>query len=403
MSSSQNFFDLESLVCLRRDIHQNAELSLKEFATQAKIKHYLTEVLKIDTLSIKHCANTGLTLDIYGFGPPNLSLKSDYLLIGARADIDALPMKEETDLAFKSTGDAMHACGHDGHIACLLGGLSLYLERLDRIPANTGVRFIFQPGEEGHHGADLMVKDGVLDDVSEIYGCHNVPMKSLAGKMVCNVGNMMAAFTIIDIKIIGRGGHGSTPEKCKNPIPVAAKVYLEINGLMDEAIKNNKEVRGSFPLLKGSEAFNVIPEFARIAGTLRNFEPEFAQKFVDQVEKTVQRICTEEGFEFKMSNIPSWHKPVKNSDSTTHFFKTAVAQALGPEFNTSEGCPIFASEDFSEFTAKIPGTFWFAAHGINPEGVTLHSPKFMFDDSIIEPTSKVWAKLFEVRLTSTEN
>ena len=117
-SQIQKLFDLQKLTTLRRDIHQNAELSLKEFNTQAKIKHYLTETLKISPEKIFHCANTGLILDIYGRGPVNPTFGESGLLIGARADIDALPLSEETDLPFKSTTNAMHACGHDGHIAC---------------------------------------------------------------------------------------------------------------------------------------------------------------------------------------------------------------------------------------------------------------------------------------------
>jgi len=145
--------------------------------------------------------------------------------VAARADIDALPMEEVNDLPFRSKRPVSHMCGHDGHTTSLLGGLSKYLEILDKIPSNRGIRFLFQPGEEGAGGALKMVEDGAMEGVDEVYGFHNVPKPDLTGKILCQVGPMMAGGATVSFKIVGLGGHGSCPEKCKNPVPTGARVY----------------------------------------------------------------------------------------------------------------------------------------------------------------------------------
>ena len=183
---------------------------MQEFNTQAKIISYLSEQLSIPKQQIKKCANTGLMVDIYGKSAPN----GQKLLIGARADIDALTMAEDNNLPFKSITNASHMCGHDGHTACLLGGLSLYLENLEKIPSNKGVRFIFQPGEEGYRGAYHMMQEGAMTDVDEIFGFHNMPNSDLIGKISLRNGYMLRAMTTLDIRVIGKGGHGSQPENC---------------------------------------------------------------------------------------------------------------------------------------------------------------------------------------------
>lgn len=399
-SDKHSQFNLDRLISFRRDMHKYPELSLVEYNTQKKIIEYLKSI-GVDSSKIVICANTGLYVDILGEGDCiNTSISSEQqLLIAARADIDALPLNEDTDLEFKSVNsNVMHACGHDGHTASLLGAISLYLENLETIPKNCGVRFIFQPGEEGHHGANIMVNEGIMDDVTEIYGCHNYPVKELEGKMIVRSGEMMAAFTIIDITIIGKGGHGSRPESCRSPVPIACQLYKKLDKFMEDTLKENPNCRGSIPLLKGSDAFNVIPEEAKIAGTFRNFDPKFAEEFIKRVEEIVIETCKAENYEYKMANIPSWHKPVINNEEQYKWLEKAAKNALGEDFVTQKGAPIYASEDFSEFTAKKPGCFWFAAHGINEEGVTLHNNKFKFDDNLIEPISKVWSKQFELRL-----
>lgn len=396
---SSSLYDLNKLIEFRHWMHENAELSYKEFNTQKKIKEYLLN-LGIEGESIKVCANTGLIIDIYGKGDATPDNKS--FLMGARADIDALPMAEFNDLPYKSKTNAAHMCGHDGHVACLLGGISLYLDNLEKIPSNRGVRFLFQPAEEGAGGAKLMVKEGCLEGLQEIYGMHNIPNKEHAGKICVQAGKMMAGLSVLKFKIIGKGGHGSRPESCKNPVPLTAEVYLALQKLLDETMKENPYFRASIPKLIGSHAFNVIPEECFIEGTLRSFKTDLPEQLVKKMEQTAQEIVDKagEGFRIEFGNIPNFFRPVINDKGPTEWVQKTVDAVYGSENNTTEGCSIYASEDFSDFTVDLPGCFWFTAHGINNASVTLHSPEFLMDDTIVEPQSKMWQKLFELRLNS---
>lgn len=173
---------------------------------------------------------TGITLDLYGTAPENPTLPP--LLIAIRADIDALPLYELNNLPYKSPIEVSHMCGHDGHTTILLGAVSLLLDHLDQIPLNRGVRFLFQPGEEGARGAQRMVNQGAMIGVSEVYGLHNMPANKLAGKIGCVADWMMASSSKIDIKITGVGGHGSLPGSCKNPVKPACELYLELDKIV---------------------------------------------------------------------------------------------------------------------------------------------------------------------------
>lgn len=215
-----------------------------------------------------------------------------------------------------------------------------------------------------------MVKDGVLENVSEIYGAHNVPKRASAGKILCKTGYMMAGITFLRFKVHGVGGHGSEADKCKNPVPIAAEVYLALNKILDEGIKTNPRLKGSIPMFVGSTAKNVIPEFAVIEGTLRNFDRKFVEDLTLKMENTAKEICEKNGFEIEMNNEVFVHRAVENSEKQVDWLKKAVVGLFGEERLGEEGCPIYASEDFSEFTVDIPGCFWFHAHGINEPKVT---------------------------------
>ena len=248
-------------------------------------------------------------------------------------------------------------CGHDGHAACLLGGMSIYLQNLSKIPSNRGVRFLFQPGEEGAGGAREMIKAGCLENVDEIYGNHNMPRRELAGKVCCNAGPMMAGFSIIEVKIKGIGGHGSKPECCKNPVPVTAEVYLKMQALLDQAMAENSELKGSIPKLVGSNALNVIPEDCTIAGTIRSFSKTYPIELLEKMEQATKEICDARGFEFEWKSQPNFFKPVINDEWSHSWVKKAVTEVYGEGMCTDEGCPVFASEDFSDFCV---GNFFFS-------------------------------------------
>lgn len=396
MTTNPKLFNLEKLIEFRHWMHQNAELSQLEHNTQQKIREYLIS-LGIPSQSIRTCAETGLIIDIFGKDIP----KDKPLLIGIRAELDALPLQENNSLPYKSTTNVSHMCGHDGHVACQLGGLSLYLENLDEIPSNRGVRFQLQPGEEGFFGAKKMIEDGAIIGLDEIYGLHNWPIKEFAGKILCKVGDMMAGAYKIHIKIIGRGGHGSRPDQCMNPVPISAEINIAQTEILDEYMEKYPNLKASIPMLVGSKAFNIIPENVIIEGTIRFFEETIANEILEKLSQTSHKIANDKGFKVEFSKDSFLFKAVKNHSLPVDWVKKAVKEVYGSDnFYTEEKQPVYGSEDFSEYTEHIPGAFFLTAHGINDPNVTLHSQDFLFDDKIIEPISKLWQKLIQLRLKS---
>merc|ERR1712151_346195 len=229
------------------------------------------------------------------------------------------------------------------------------------------------------------VKENCLDGVHEVYGMHNIPNRTYQGKVCVQPGKMMAGLSVLKFKIIGKGGHGSRPESCKNPAPVTAEVYLALQQILDDQMETTPDTfKASIPKLVGANAFNVIPEDCVIEGTIRCFETQLPIEIVKKMEQAAQEIVDKagEGFRIEFGNTPNFFKPVINDEGPTTWVQKAVDQIYGKENNTTDGCPIMASEDFSDFTVDIPGCFWFTAHGINDPKVTLHSSEFVFDDTV---------------------
>lgn len=196
-SLDKSGLDIPSLIEFRHWMHENAELSLVEFNTQKRIKQYLLK-LGVPEAAIKDCATTGFVIDLQGQG----EAKGEDFMIALRADIDGLPIAEKNEhLAYRSTGNAAHMCGHDGHTTALLGGIALIVKNLDKIPSNKTVRLFFQPGEEGNRGASLMIKEGCMEGVDEVYGLHNFPRTGSDQKILVADREMMAQITIYDIKV----------------------------------------------------------------------------------------------------------------------------------------------------------------------------------------------------------
>lgn len=342
--SEKQFFNLENLTNFRHWMHQNAELSFQEFKTQAKVIEYLTQNLKLPESEIKIMAKTGCTIDIYGTAAP----KGNPILIAARTDLDALKMAEENDLPYRSTTNAAHMCGHDGHTACLLGGISLLLDNLEKIPSNRGVRFLFQPAEEGYIGAHYMVQDGCMKNVKEVYGLHNIPKNHFKGKFGIKKGYMLRSASQLTWKIIGKGGHGSQPEKCKNPLPVACEVLLAMDKIFNEFMESHPALTGSIPMLKGSEAKNVIVDEAIISGTIRNFDVKEANELVDMMNAKAKEIVDKTELKLVIDNHVDKFPAVDNSETQVEYVREAVRNLWG-DICIEDELPESGSEDFSYF------------------------------------------------------
>lgn len=401
MTDKGPHFDLSKLKEIRHWLHEHPELSEEEFETMKKIKSVIVDDYQVDEKKVTLCGKTGWFVDIYGKGEACGKPK----LIALRSDHDALPIPEKNPhLEYESKNKGVgHMCGHDGHTTCLLGGMAVLLDNLNKIPSDRGVRFLFQPAEEGRNGAGKMIRDGCLEGVSEVYGCHNLPNRDYKEKLLVSDGAMMAAFTMIKIKIHGVGGHGSCPEKCKNPLPVAAKVFLEVNeGLAKYQKEQSQKMRFSLTAFNGGHTFNVIPPLAEIMGSARTFEKEDPERVMSLIRNAVEKICADSDFTFDCELRTLDGGAVINTPKNAQYVRQVAEQMYGKDLVSDRDLPIYASEDFSEFLNVVPGCFFFQVGKNLPSGTTLHSDMYDFDDSIIEDLSTFWFKLSESRLLDTE-
>lgn len=394
-------FNVEKLTELRQWFHQNAELSYKEFKTVKKIKEFLIEELEIEESFIKSCGNTGLILDLQGTGSP---LGETPIKIALRSDHDALPIKEENNLPYKSLTEAAHMCGHDGHTTCMLGGISLISQNLDKIPSNRSVRIIFQPAEEEYkgtiRGAMLMINDGCLDNVDEIYGMHNHP-EHIKEDFKIAEKEMMALCNQVYITIKGVSGHGSAPEKCNNPIPVAASIYMKMFEACNKYQEEHTMVRFSFTSFNAGHTFNVIPEEVNISGSLRSFY----LKNNDEMEKIISDIVKETSENNNCTFDIRFKKgagAVVNTPRCSNLVKELAEEYYGKEKVTDRGLPIYGAEDFADYLRYIPGAFFFRIIKNLPEGVNIHHCKYNFDDSVIKDMSEFWYQLVIKRLNKED-
>lgn len=390
-------YDLEKLIELRHWMHQNPEVSWSEVNSHQKIKEVGMSFGLAET-DFKLCSKTGWRVEIRGRGPAKGAART----IGVRSDHDALPMVEQNQhLAYRSTNGAAHMCGHDGHTTCLLGGMALLLDNLETIPANRSVVFIFQPAEEGHGGAGVMVKEGVMEGIDEVYGCHNFPTQSNNLKIMVADKEMMAHFTKISIKIIGKGGHGSSPEKCNNPIPIAARCYLAIFDQLNQLKADLKDkIRFSLAAFNGGSAHNVIPSSVDIKGTMRDFSAEDCAAMQKIIRDNLEKITKESNSSFELTFESAHEGPVINSPVHAGYVRQAAREFYGDDMVGDQGLPVYASEDFSDFLVKVPGCFFFRAIHNLPSDVTLHSDHYDFDDNAIDDLSRFWFKLMHDRLNA---
>ena len=393
------FFNLAKLISLRREIHFFPETAFQEIKTSERIINFLIG-LGIDLKAITKKAKTGLVIDIKGKGPTSGKPK----MIAFRADMDALPMTEDNPhLEYKSSvNNAAHMCGHDGHIVCLLGGISKILESLDKIPADRTVRLLFQPAEEAGvigGGAKPMIEEGCLDGVDEVYGAHNMPIYPL-GTIVVKEGPMMAEGTHIKITFIGKGGHGSAPQKANDPLQPAVDFHVKLRDLNKKYQDQGKNFVCVLPLLHVGEAENVIAERALIKGLLRSLDSDFTIEYKAQLVKILDEICDKYKCKVEYTFFTSYPVLINTKIEAEHVERVSKI-VYGDENVTSEGAPIYASEDFSYFTQKVPGAFFFVGtwdKNKNSDPYMLHSNHYDFNDDAIEKMSELWAKLAVDRL-----
>ncbi|MHB8377813.1 MAG: M20 metallopeptidase family protein [Dehalococcoidia bacterium] len=357
-------------VAVRRDLHRHAELSTAEHRTQAVILRRLSH-LGLD--DVRPIADTGATAIVRG------ALPGPHLLW--RADIDALPLKEETGLPFASEDEgAMHACGHDGHVAIALGAAAALHASRERLRGS--VRFAFQPAEEHVGGARRMFEEGGMDGrrVDAVYGLHR-GSEVMVGVGVVEPGAIFAAGTHMRIFVRGRGGHASAPQHAVDPIVVAAHVIVALQTVVSRAIDPAETAVLTIGRIQGGVRGNIIPGEVMMSGTMRAFDAGVSARMVARVEQTLAGVTAAWGatYQFDHSTLPA----VVNDPAAAATVSRAAAGLLGAEHVREKR--ITGSDDMAYFLERAPGAYFLLGAGdpARSERFPHHHPRFDFDERCI--------------------
>ncbi|WP_199508782.1 MULTISPECIES: M20 aminoacylase family protein [unclassified Psychrobacter] len=372
----------------RQHIHSQPELGFKEFKTAAFI------VDKLQSFGIDVHQGLG------GTGIVGTLKNGEGPTIGIRADIDALPIKEQNDIAHKSTHDnCMHACGHDGHTSVLLGAAK-YLSAHKNF--NGTIHFIFQPAEEVLGGAKAMIDDGLFDifPMDAVYGLHNWPGLPV-GEIAVNDGPMMASFDTFEITLTGKGTHAAMPHLGADPIAAGAALITNIQSIVSRRISPLQSGVISVTQMNSGDTTNVIPDCAILKGTVRSFNMDVRQSMQDMLTDMVKTLPPLYGVTGEMDYHIRY--PVTTNDSAAYFnIKTAATDALGADKVNTDVEPSMASEDFSFMSQVVKGAyFWLGVDGSSPSK-PLHNAAYDFNDDAIETGIKVWVSLVESQLPVKE-
>jgi len=363
---------VQDVIDLRRDIHAHPELGFEEVRTAGVVADRLRRLGYEVRTGI---AQTGV-IGILRTGRPGRCI----LL---RADMDALPVQEQGELPFASTiAGKMHACGHDAHVAILLGAAGMIVERKDALCGT--IVLCFQPAEEGKGGAAAMVAEGILDDphVDAVFGLH-VWSQFASGVVLTRPGPMMAASDSIEITIKGRGGHGAQPEHTIDPIVTAAQFVSTVQTVVSRKLDPLEPTVVSIGAIHGGTAHNVIPDDVRLLGTVRTFNEELRDVMSAKIE-TVLRGCCESSQATYDYTFLRRYPVTSNHAGETEYLIDLAERTLGAHL-VAEQPKIMGAEDFSFMLQRRPGCFFFLGAQLDPQvDAPHHSPRFAIDERAFE-------------------
>ncbi|WP_242299625.1 M20 peptidase aminoacylase family protein [Bacillus cereus group sp. BfR-BA-01448] len=368
----------ETLISIRRNLHEHPELSYEEFETTKAIKNWLEE----KNITIIHSnLETGVIAEISGNrnGP----------LIAIRADIDALPIQEETNLPYASKiNGKMHACGHDFHTAAIIGAAYLLKEKESSLSGT--VRFIFQPAEESSNGACKVIEAGHLHSVQAIFGMHNKPDLPV-GTIGIKDGPLMAGVDRFEIEIHGVGTHAAVPDAGVDPIVASSQIVMALQTIVSRNISSSHNAVVSVTNIHSGNTWNVIPEKAILEGTVRTFQAETREKIPALMERIIKGVSDALGVKTEF-HFHSGPPAVHNDESLTHLC-TQTAQEMSLDVITPT--PSMAGEDFSFYQQEIPGSFVFMGTSGTHEW---HHPSFTVDERVLPISAAYFALLAEKAL-----
>jgi amidohydrolase len=374
----------EKIVALRREIHREPELGFDTEKTAAKVLAALDGLpLEIQT----GVAENGVVATLEGEG--------DGPTVGLRADMDALPIYEETGLPFASETDGkMHACGHDGHTSMLVGAVHALSGMRHRL--NGTLRFFFQPAEEGEGGGKVMVDAGVADDVDSIFALHLWPGLSF-GRAATKAGPIMAAADAFEMTVRGAGGHGAMPHLTADAIAMAAQIVTALQTVVSREVDPVEPAVLTVGEIGAGTAYNIIPETARLGGTVRTLNEHLRRKMPERMEHLARGVA--QGMRGDVEFDYEFSYPVTVNDEDAARRALGVAGDLLGEENALELTnPSMGAEDFAYFLEKIPGAFIWLGVGEDVSG--LHTPTFAFDEEILSLGSALLTALALESLSS---
>jgi amidohydrolase len=378
----------DDLASWRRDIHAHPELGFEEQRTSELIANKLTE---FGYEVIRGVGRTGVVGRLRAGTSPRS--------IGLRADMDALPIEEATNLVYRSRHKGrMHACGHDGHTAMLLGA-ARYLAETRNFDGT--VHLIFQPAEEGLGGGEAMVKDGLFErfPCDTIFGMHNRPGLAI-GKFQIRTGPMMAGGAYFDIAVTGRGAHGARPEAGIDPVIIASHITTALQTIVSRNVRPLDTAVLSVTQIHTGDAYNVIPEQAFIRGTARAFAPET----LGLIEENMRRIASGVASGFGATAEVDFRilfPPLVNDAAEAEFIADTAAEIVGADKVNRDGNLVMASEDFSYMLNRRPGAYIQIGNGDGSGGCEVHNPGYDFNDEALPFGASLFVRLAERKLTRT--
>jgi hippurate hydrolase len=372
-------------VAWRRDFHQHPELMYDVHRTAAAVAEKLRS-FGVDEV-VTGIGRTGVVGVIRG------RASASGKVIGLRADMDALPLREATGLPYASRSDGrMHACGHDGHTAMLLGA-ARYLAETRNFDGTAVV--IFQPAEEGGAGGKAMVDDGLMDrwNIQQVFGMHNMPGMA-PGSFAIRPGALMASTDDFTIDITGRGGHAAKPHDTVDPVAVGTALVQALQTIVSRSVDPVESAVVSVTRFHVGDAHNIIAETARIGGTVRTLKPELR----DLVEMRMRRIVEGMALAHDAEIVIDYDRnyPVtRNHAAETAFAARVAVDVAGAANVDTDTPPVMGGEDFSYMLEARPGAFIFIGNG---DSAGLHNPAYDFNDEIIPAGSSYWARLVETAM-----
>ena len=376
----------DDLVRIRHDLHAHPETAFEETRTAGIVA---AELRALGLETHESIARTGVVGVLRAGGGGRA--------IGLRADMDALPITEANTFAHRSTiPGKMHACGHDGHTAMLLGA-ARYLARHPDFDGT--VYFIFQPAEEGDGGGRVMVEEGLFQrfPMQAVYGMHNIPGIP-AGTFGVMPGPMMASFDLIDIQIHGKGGHAAFPHAATDVVLAGSSLVCALQDIVSRRLNPQDPAVVSITNFHAGDAHSVLPAEARLSGTVRTF----SEAVRDTVEEEMRRICAGIAHTYRMEVKLSYERrypPTINTEQEAAIAREAATRLVGEERVLTRAQALMAAEDFAFMLQACPGAYVWLGNGVGQEGgCMVHNPGYDFNDAILPLGSAYWVSLVQTAL-----